>query len=1102
MFVGMALLFASRMKAVEAAPTGVETDMANLVLADPAFQKIMKFALSEEGQVLKEEAYKGGKVLRIRGADKEDMYGAWLYVSKVKPGACYRVSVCSRNTKAFPAQAEPILMVFFYKDAEPKELSGPATYVRLSLSADWRMTHQKFLVPAGTDNLAVGFRISGLVPRSEAVDFAKIRLEEVAGPYSGVPTIDFEGWDPDTRPEIRLGPGAVMKSTTVGSDLAHSGEWYLEIDGINDSTQYGMIVDDIWLKPNTIYNLSLFYRMSPNFGPNTFIVMFFQFAGEPWRSDIVDKVYWYPAGYKHAPTWIGANFDIKAVGKAKTMAILFRQEMVLPGSKLYLDDITLEKSEPTVFMNWEIDPKTATLSGTAKPSGDILADVTGVTVFIVRDERIVDERQLKPGEDKFSFDLHGLTDNVRYYVAAGATLRDGRFVSQRNDDIIRGRSVLNITTRNGATLSLKVNDMNNLFYTFIKERPWEGNNIGVLGQNDPPPPPWSPMTYDPAAQTVTTWNNSIAFGEGLASLRILFRSPSVELTTEPVALTLNGKSLTDQFSFAPARTLQTSPHRIVLEATGTAENGKAQITVASEFDGFTRYTVLLQPAPGRSLDAQSLDLTFRFPKDYVQFCYVDITKGPWFESSWALKEFSPTMWLGNYETGIHWCAERLVPARRMQPAEWASFSSSPTTPGVLIIQLINEPQHIADKPLKVEFALLPTPTKPFQPRARNVRFRTGPDATLNACGTMPCNPVKYFGYPDVVSVEEFRQLVQVSDYPKADTVFYFGVSYAMETIPQMTYFKKEWINVPTLKYRHTHPAYRDYATGDWTTVRMGNSSWTDLSLFMFKKFIEQTGIKGAYFDCALPRMREENGEWYCPVFAAREFHKRVRVLLHKTWGDHGWIICHSPALPYVAFADFILSGEHLREQLRQYTYYQEFMGLPEIRATWAAPLGPAWMFLPQYWQKEKAENKALMAQVGAFTMLHDAIPWAAGQDVLPQMMRQKFNFGDLSKANWYPYWRKNPYLALATDNDAVICSSYERDGELFIILYNTTAKPQKTRLSFGGYIKQFPDRDFPDEDKLTIYDPVRDQERLCSLDAVPMELSFDPYVPLLVTVRK
>ena len=67
--------------------------------------------------------------------------------------------------------------------------------------------------------------------------------------------------------------------------------------------------------------------------------------------------------------------DIPIHPRAKTMAIRFRLESILPGNKVFLDDILVKRAEPTVFLDWGIDPERAVLTGTARPSRDISSRV-------------------------------------------------------------------------------------------------------------------------------------------------------------------------------------------------------------------------------------------------------------------------------------------------------------------------------------------------------------------------------------------------------------------------------------------------------------------------------------------------------------------------------------------------------------------------------------------------------------------------------------------------------------------------------------------------------------------------------------------------------
>ncbi len=172
------------------------------------------------------------------------------------------------------------------------------------------------------------------------------------------------------------------------------------------------------------------------------------------------------------------------------------------------------------------------------------------------------------------------------------------------------------------------------------------------------------------------------------------------------------------------------------------------------------------------------------------------------------------------------------------------------------------------------------------------------------------------------------------------------------------------------------------------------------------------------------------------------------------------------------------------------------VSFPEMRATFAAPLGPTHMLLPQYWQPEKQNDKALTAQTGGIALLHGALIYQPGDepDVYQRMTRQKINFGDLSRAAWFPYWKPNPYLKLA--NSQIAASLYARGGDLFIVLFNTTKAKQTSKIE----ISQLYHHRFGATPTASLYDPVLDTSAAqASKDGITVELG--PYATKLLTLK-
>ena len=375
----------------------------------------------------------------------------------------------------------------------------------------------------------------------------------------------------------------------------------------------------------------------------------------------------------------------------------------------------------------------------------------------------------------------------------------------------------------------------------------------------------------------------------------------------------------------------------------------------------------------------------------------------------------------------------------------------------------------------------------------------GADSNLDAIGTSLSAAFPYYGYPELASREEFDKFLTWRNMPNATNLMNLGAGYAMETIPLLTYFKKDWLKEPRHTYPTTIPSYLPFARGDMTAVNMGERIWTDWMLWKFKKMLQETPeISGTYNDTAYPEVQEKNGEVFASVFAGRKFHQRIYVLLQRMRGDKARTIYHQgldTILPYAAYADLVLNGEHLRGELMKNSYYTQFMGLPELRATFASPLGPSHMFLSQYRQPEKNADPKLLAHTGGIALLHDDIIWMVKQETLLNIMREKINFGDLSKATWFPYWQENPFLQ--TGNEKIVASFYERTGDLFIILFNNSPEKQTADLKLlAPFLKK------NSGGQTRVYDPTTNSATTISLGANAAKIELEPWQPKLLTLKK
>ena len=915
----------------------------------------------------------------------------------------------------------------------------------------------------------------------------------------GVRLIDFEQWPTRPRGDISIvAPEARVVGTTIGTGDAHSGEWYLEIEGANRLYQRSVALRNVRVRPNMTYDLSFFLRSTEHLRPNrTVLLDIRQLTRDGTPLQGLSEL---PAlAPLPAAAWTPYERTIVTGPATEQVSVTFRFDNILPGSKLFLDDIALRPGQANVFLSWEIDPETALLTGRAVPSGDLVDAVERVTVLVLREGSVLTTREVAPEDGHFALDLHGFRDGVAHYLTAVAELRDGRCVFSVNadlSDVRAGRREVKTAFR-GRDVTVHLTDKYNLSTTYVRpeSRVWEHNTLGLLADDEAPPAPWTPVEFEAATGTVQTWNNTFVPGDGLSTLDIRYRDSGQAMTSAPIALSLDGAGLGEAFVLSKTQAVEVSPHQVRLTSSGARSALRVELETLIDFCGFVRTCLRFLPVAGARGRIERLTLNLPFAPGFARSAFC---RGVISEPSYTRKTFHPYFWAGNHETGLQWCTDRLYPGTRDQRTAWLSMTPGRDETRTLVIHLVNEPTPVPASGLTVRFGLMPCPARPFSPALRNIRMRSGPDATHDMIAGSLHAAFKHYGWPELTSRAEFEQFLRRREAPRAVPVFYLAAGYAMETVPQVTYFKKRWLNCSGHSYKSGTPVYVEYATGDTTMADMGEQSWLDLVIWQFRRLLDQAPeIKGIYNDTNYPTVEEEDGLVHCPVFAGYEYHKRLHVLLQRRRGAEAVTMYHhdlDPLLPYTAFADYLLVGEGVRMQLLEHTYYLDFLTLPEFRMLFRAPIGGMPLLLPQYLQPQKANDPALQAHLVGLATLHGLGVWQRKHAHARMAMRELFDFGDLSTAIWYPYWKGNPYIV--TGNDAVLCSCYERNGELFAVLFNSTRDAQQACVRVTDALRR------AGAVRLRVYDPVAGRAEESALARESIALEFGPYLPYLLTVRR
>lgn len=258
------------------------------------------------------------------------------------------------------------------------------------------------------------------------------------------------------------------------------------------------------------------------------------------------------------------------------------------------------------------------------------------------------------------------------------------------------------------------------------EFPWLGNTLGTEHEV---PAPWTPITLD--GETIGVWGRTVRYDNSLLPVQIT--SQKVPLLAAPMSLTVTADGKPLNFQDIKTEVLSRRDDQVVRETTGTAGKLKCRTTTTVEFDGMVKIHVLLTPSGPLDIDglriaipvarnvAQVLSRFLEYDFVNLRTNKMDIANcmSPVADRRMDL-EFLPEVSLLNRQVGLTWNAET--------NAQWDYSDSKKALsiiPGRNSVELVmNVVDHaiVVDKPKTIEFALFPTPLKPFDPRLRQIRL--------------------------------------------------------------------------------------------------------------------------------------------------------------------------------------------------------------------------------------------------------------------------------------------------------------------------------------------------------------------------------------------
>ncbi|MCD6359316.1 MAG: hypothetical protein J7M38_00545, partial [Armatimonadetes bacterium] len=299
----------------------------------------------------------------------------------------------------------------------------------------------------------------------------------------------------------------------------------------------------------------------------------------------------------------------------------------------------------------------------------------------------------------------------------------------------------------------------------------------------------------------------------------------------------------------------------------------------------------------------------------------------------------------------------------------------------------------------------------------------------------------WFGFPEPSDAEAFRAMVDDFHARGIKVLLYDNLTCACPHVPEIIEYSGEWfLGGPRPVALPTEAGTDDVARGRWMRVNLTHPDWTDFIVGWERRVMDEFGVDGWYFDCAVPYPVEGRH----PVFDYREACRRAYVAV-KRHDPEGLVITHMSGhymAPALAFTDAMLQGEQFRWQLPEFFVTDDYTRV--LRLDYARTeltgrnLGVAPVFLPEFpGGAGHHRNRRNTEHLLAVTRLHDINVWPIWCDPTPvgELWTALDRFGiGAPDVQFLPYWQAAPP---ATADDAeVLVSAYRRKGRALLVVSN------------------------------------------------------------------
>lgn len=564
-----------------------------------------------------------------------------------------------------------------------------------------------------------------------------------------------------------------------------------------------------------------------------------------------------------------------------------------------------------------------------------------------------------------------------------------------------------------------------------------------LGRNQIVLSPFTPVILN--NNSISIWGRKYTFAKN----GFLFD----EIITQKESLLSGHFSLvadSEKAAFVERQVEDVKPYHVIWRDTYKVGSFTAKCKFTTEYDGMVKAELSLNSQ--EACDINSLYIEFPINAKFTRLChysdnYYGAATSRGIPAGGLNMDFKNYVWLGNPDVGLMWFSEGMLNWNCENKPIFLNSTG-------MRVNFIDTKTRI-DKPIEITFGMIATPVRPISPDWH--AYNDVPEPIFDfADGVSRINVIwysdgrtddgRYFRNVDDGSFtaplnKDIKMLKNFVDAPGNENRKNIYMQYFSGVCPKATDYDKYISIWKRLPLREADFQVGKRPQDHVLTQTCYNSCFADYMLYSIKYLVEKTGIDGMYFD-GLGVTACENHLHGCnkriingkqvditPIFAGREFHKRLATMLYELKGERAFVLSHISgciSLPILSFTQATLDGECPGRMSSR--------GAPPITelTTWdywlahtqGASGGIAPLFII-YTDKMIPKKQSVYRNYLTMFLPH-GIPFMGNEMAndpiagnLTSAIVKTMSYVDIAKAEFHGYWKSSDITFLKGNSDVV-----------------------------------------------------------------------------------